>query len=237
MRILCFPFFDIFCLFPCSSFVSACLCSVSESQPAETFLGSPHLPASLVALLAARSRAHKNRKWKIHDLFYASSRRYQLQRTAIELFFTNGRAYFFEFGSCEQRDKALSAIVDIRPRPANLNRARSRPPTSVISDSGLTEQCMQNRHTPLLPLHFPFSLITFLPFCFSYSFLSSGQRGQISNFEYLMALNTISGRTYNDLNQYPVFPWVLQDYTSAVLDLRDPKVFRDLSKPIGWCED
>jgi hypothetical protein len=30
-----------------------------------------------------------------------------------------------------------------------------------------------------------------------------------------------------------VFPWVLQDYKSEVLDLKDPKVFRDLSKPIG----
>ncbi len=27
---------------------------------------------------------------------------------------------------------------------------------------------------------------------------------EISNFDYLMQLNTISGRTYNDLNQYPV---------------------------------
>ena len=27
---------------------------------------------------------------------------------------------------------------------------------------------------------------------------------EISNFEYLMQLNTISGRTYNDLSQYPV---------------------------------
>ena len=33
---------------------------------------------------------------------------------------------------------------------------------------------------------------------------------EISNFEYLMALNTISGRTYNDLNQYFIFPWVVQ---------------------------
>lgn len=33
------------------------------------------------------------------------------------------------------------------------------------------------------------------------------QKRQISNFEYLMALNTIAGRTLNDLNQYPVFPW------------------------------
>lgn len=29
------------------------------------------------------------------------------------------------------------------------------------------------------------------------------------------------------------FPWVLCDYTSPILDLEDPSVFRDLSKPIG----
>ncbi|XP_043650121.1 neurobeachin-like protein 1 isoform X1 [Drosophila teissieri] len=56
---------------------------------------------------------------------------------------------------------------------------------------------------------------------------------EISNFEYLMYLNTIAGRSYNDLSQYPVFPWILADYTSDVLDLTDPKSFRDLSKPIG----
>ncbi len=56
---------------------------------------------------------------------------------------------------------------------------------------------------------------------------------EISNFDYLIMLNTIAGRTYNDLNQYPIFPWVLKDYTSEKLDLNDPNVFRDFSKPIG----
>ncbi|KAM4705340.1 neurobeachin-like protein 2 [Rhinophrynus dorsalis] len=56
---------------------------------------------------------------------------------------------------------------------------------------------------------------------------------EISNFEYLMQLNTIAGRTYNDLSQYPVFPWILRDYVSETLDLSNPEVFRDLSKPIG----
>ncbi|XP_050525286.1 neurobeachin-like protein 2 [Daktulosphaira vitifoliae] len=56
---------------------------------------------------------------------------------------------------------------------------------------------------------------------------------EISNFEYLMQLNTIAGRTYNDLSQYPVFPWVLADYTSEELDLNNPKTFRDLSRPVG----
>lgn len=31
-------------------------------------------------------------------------------------------------------------------------------------------------------------------------------------------------------------PWVLQDYTSTTLDLKDPRIYRDLSKPIGALE-
>lgn len=57
-------------------------------------------------------------------------------------------------------------------------------------------------------------------------------RGQVSNFEYLMHLNKLAGRTFNDLTQYPVFPFVLADYTSDELDLTNPQTFRDLSKPM-----
>jgi hypothetical protein len=56
---------------------------------------------------------------------------------------------------------------------------------------------------------------------------------RITNFDYLMALNALAGRSPNDLTQYPVFPWVLQDYDSASLDLARPTAFRDLSKPMG----
>lgn len=59
------------------------------------------------------------------------------------------------------------------------------------------------------------------------------QRREISNFDYLMALNTFAGRTFNDLTQYPVFPWILRDYESKELDLKDESIYRDLSKPIG----
>lgn len=47
--------------------------------------------------------------------------------------------------------------------------------------------------------------------------LSVCQRGEISNFQYLMHLNTLAGRSYNDLMQYPVFPWILADYDSEVI--------------------
>ena len=56
---------------------------------------------------------------------------------------------------------------------------------------------------------------------------------EISNFEYLMRLNRLAGRTYNDLSQYYVFPWVLADYSSDTIDLRNPAVYRNFNYPMG----
>ena len=59
------------------------------------------------------------------------------------------------------------------------------------------------------------------------------QSGAVSNYDYLMALNSAAGRTRSDFTQYPVLPWVIADYTSSSLDLTSPHTFRDLSKPVG----
>ncbi|TMW62542.1 hypothetical protein Poli38472_005160 [Pythium oligandrum] len=65
------------------------------------------------------------------------------------------------------------------------------------------------------------------------SMVMKWQRREVSNYEYLLYLNNLAGRTKNDLTQYPVFPWILSDYESKSLDLNDPAVYRDLSKPVG----
>ncbi|PNF22132.1 hypothetical protein B7P43_G06803 [Cryptotermes secundus] len=59
------------------------------------------------------------------------------------------------------------------------------------------------------------------------------QNGVLSNYDYLLYLNSMADRTFSDLTQYPVFPWVIQDYSSLKLNLDDSKSYRDLSKPIG----
>lgn len=43
--------------------------------------------------------------------------------------------------------------------------------------------------------------------------------------------NTLTSSTKT--TQYPVFPWVVSDYTSKKLNWEDPATYRDLSKPIG----
>lgn len=62
---------------------------------------------------------------------------------------------------------------------------------------------------------------------------SAWQHGLITNLDYLLFCNLAAGRSFNDLSQWPVFPWVLADYDSARLDLEDPQSFRDLSLPMG----
>lgn len=51
----------------------------------------------------------------------------------------------------------------------------------------------------------------------------AGQGGQIGHQDPHAAPARVGGQ----------FPWVLQDYVSPTLDLSNPAVFRDLSKPIG----
>lgn len=62
------------------------------------------------------------------------------------------------------------------------------------------------------------------------------REGKVSNFEYLMELNKKAGRSFNDLMQYPVFPFILADYESDVLNLHEASSYRNLFKPIA-CQD
>ena len=39
-------------------------------------------------------------------------------------------------------------------------------------------------------------------------------KGQISNFEYLNLINRYSGRSFNDLAQYPIMPWTIINFTA-----------------------
>ncbi|RKP02560.1 hypothetical protein CXG81DRAFT_24772 [Caulochytrium protostelioides] len=150
------------------------------------------------------SHARDSRKWPLDSIQYVFLRRYKLRRSALELFFVDKANIFVN-------------LLDDRQGTGTKNRM------AFMSQLGAVRPLNLLRADVRAP---------------SEILKTSGltgrwQRHEISNFEYLMALNTISGRSFNDLTQYPVFPWILRDWTSPTLDLTNPHVFRDLSKPIG----
>ena len=57
--------------------------------------------------------------------------------------------------------------------------------------------------------------------------------GATSNYDQLLTLNLLAGRSFHDVERYPVFPWVVSDYESRRLNLDDPSARRDLAKPVG----
>uniref|UniRef100_A0A672LPR3 Neurobeachin n=1 Tax=Sinocyclocheilus grahami TaxID=75366 RepID=A0A672LPR3_SINGR len=143
-------------------------------------------------------------KWQFTEIRAVFSRRYLLQNTALEVFMANRTAVMFNFPDAA----TVKKVVHCLPR------------VGVGTNFGLPQ-------TRRISLASPKQLYK------ASNLTQRWQRREISNFEYLMFVNTISGRTFNDLNQYPVFPWVITNYDSDALDLTLPSNYRDLSKPIG----
>ena len=52
-----------------------------------------------------------------------------------------------------------------------------------------------------------------------------------------MMLNSLSGRSYHDLSQYPVFPWVITDYSSPILNCGNATIYRPLNMNIAMMGD
>ncbi|CAN6462940.1 unnamed protein product [Victoria cruziana] len=152
---------------------------------------------------------HLWRMWKLESVHEILKRDYQLRPVAIEIFSMDGCNDLLVFHKREREEVFKNLVAMNLPRNSMLD--------TTISGSLKQENNERGRLFKIM----------------AKSFSKRWQNGEISNFQYLMHLNTLAGRGYNDLTQYPVFPWVLADYESDILDLSDPKSFRKLDKPMG----
>jgi WD repeat and FYVE domain-containing protein 3 len=140
------------------------------------------------------------------------NRRYLLQEIAMEIFSNDGRNYLLVFPR-KCRNKIYERLIALTPDlndNAQQSIAGQRRSINIEQNTGILNALIGEK-----------------------SVVQRWERGELTNFQYLMFLNTLAGRSYNDLMQYPVFPWILADYDSDELDLNSPLTFRDLSKPMG----
>ncbi|KAL0214836.1 hypothetical protein P9112_007020 [Eukaryota sp. TZLM1-RC] len=60
------------------------------------------------------------------------------------------------------------------------------------------------------------------------------EQGRISALDFLMVSNILSGRSADDISQYPIFPWIFSDYSAPTISTTPTSTqFRDLCKPMG----
>jgi len=156
-------------------------------------------------------------RWRLALLTRLLPRRRLLKRCALELFFEGGAALLLAFpGTGRTKEgvgvgaaRAATVLWDAAARGyAPLLRAAVARGSAVrsLTPSRLARACAAQE---------------------------AWATRTLSSYEYLLELNTIAGRSFNDLAQYPVLPWVLADYTSTTLDLGRAGALRDLHKPVG----
>ena len=152
------------------------------------------------------------------DIKYLFIKNYYYRNTAVEIFTENNKSYYFNF---KNNNELLSFITDITKNDVNI---KFRQISANIHDD--KEKTKKIGYEKLLP-----NMKNKVYYISNKT--EEWQNYNISTFEYLMWLNIYSGRSFNDLNQYPVFPWIITNYSSEEIKQND---FRNLETPIGMLE-
>ncbi|XP_019058456.1 PREDICTED: BEACH domain-containing protein B isoform X2 [Tarenaya hassleriana] len=155
-------------------------------------------------------KVKRHRRWEIGKVKAVHWTRYLLQFTSIEIHFHDSMPPIFLNFASHKSAKDFGTLIVATRNELLFPKGTSRDKAGMISfvDRRVALEMAETAR-------------------------DSWRRREITNFEYLMILNTLAGRSYNDLTQYPVFPWVLADYSSESLDFNKASTFRDLSKPVG----
>ncbi|KAK2748947.1 hypothetical protein FQN57_007230 [Myotisia sp. PD_48] len=167
---------------------------------------------------------HHSRSWIWADVVSVSKRQFLFREVALEVFFSDGRSYLVTLNSSTLRNDLYNQLIARAPQLHGNSNA------SLPEDSWRFETLRSQESSSQF---FGSKFVSVFSQSPSHPATKKWLKGEMSNFHYLMHINTLAGRTFNDLTQYPVFPWVLADYTSDELDLTNPRTFRDLSKPMG----
>ncbi|OJT13456.1 Beige protein -like protein [Trametes pubescens] len=176
------------------------------------------VPGSIIDL----DKHQQAQRWPHDQIMSFSDRTFLFRDVALEIYFRDSRSLLVVFIDRKQRQAITGRLSHI------IGRVGPDPSTP-----GAMKSPFVGRLSSKLSAAFSAKMLA----GFSQDELSIAQRKwqsrEISNFTYLSILNQVSGRTPSDATQYPVFPWVLSDYTSPVLDLSSPETFRDLTLPMG----
>ena len=150
------------------------------------------------------------------NIKYIFIRNYFYQNTGMEIYTTNHKSYFFNFKASSDFDKyinQLKVFLIYREIKTEDNKGKK-----LLGYEQMFEAINEKK------------IKTF----FISNKIEEWQNYKISTMEYLMWLNIYSGRSFNDLTQYPVFPWIISNYNTDKLE--EENNFRNLSLPIGMME-
>ena len=149
-------------------------------------------------------------------------RRYIYKRNSMEIFSSKKKSYFFKF-----EDEIENIITDLKNyldknkhyllEEIYIDYNKYYSNIGYINKSNIKYSNIEKNSLNLVKIY------------------ENWKNYKISTLKLIMILNIYSNRTYNDLNQYPIFPWIYIDYENPNFEIKKEKL-RPFDTPMGMLE-
>ena len=131
------------------------------------------------------------------EIKWIFKRRYYYTNSSFEVYTTTNKTYYFNLKYEKDRETVLEQILkklgDYVQIVDDLKDTNSSKENIIGFENGIIHKKKKDK----IKLS---------------KKIKKWKNWEISNFEFLMWLNIFGNRSYNDISQYPIFPWILSNY-------------------------
>ena len=151
-----------------------------------------------------------------NDIKFILFKRYYFKNSGLEIFTTTNKSYYFNFKFEEERDLFMqnitSKLTDLRPIVNDLKSSKEDS-SNTIGYSIMVEKEKEKNKDKRKNTRKELEKIDNKKIAIKLSkTIKDWTKWKINNFEFLMWINFFGNRSYNDISQYPVFPWILSNF-------------------------
>ena len=158
-----------------------------------------------------------------NDIKWIFRRRYYYKNSALEIFTTTNKTFYFNFKYEKEREDVLNEIINKLNDPAKIVDDLKEPKDIFENIVGYENNSMTDSIKKTVKKKKLSKII------------EMWKEWKITNYELLMWLNIYGNRSFNDISQYPVFPWILNSYQDPLKNDNSEEKYnlRDMSLPMG----
>ena len=159
------------------------------------------------------------------DIKWIFRRRYYYKNSALEIFTTTNKTFYFNFKFEEEREIVINEIIKKLNEPAKIIDDLKDSKDifeNIIGYENVSVTSNSKKAVKKIKISQKIEL---------------WKEWKMTNYEFLMWMNIYGNRSFNDISQYPIFPWILNDYKdplNKICDNEEKKYdLRDMSLPMG----
>ena len=161
-------------------------------------------------------------KINFSDILFIFKRKYCFRDNSLEIYTSNHRSYYFKFENNERRDKFLEHLITILNKGSSLFSKSFKPIESI------------NERSKSITLGYYKNIDNNSDYSTISNIKEIWKTNKISTLEYLMWINMYGNRSYRDISQFPVLPWIIDNYkTNTFKEIIDNENIRDFKTPMG----